>query len=140
MIPEPSSQGPVISAEDTSGGTLPETHGLIASYYGDRFHGRCMANGLFFNKNSMVAAHRTLPLGTRVRVHRGPRSVELTIMDRGPYIEGRHLDLSEGAARQLGMIRQGVSPVVMEVLERPRRSKKYHHQNTECLAKDETFT
>jgi rare lipoprotein A len=110
-----------------------ETHGIIASYYGDAFHGRCMANGLMFDKNDMVAAHRTLPLGTPIRVHRGARSVVVIVMDRGPYIEGRHLDLSEGAARKLGMIHVGVSPVVMEVLDKPLRSVKYHQQNRRCL-------
>jgi len=114
-----------------------ETQGVIASYYGEGFHGRCMANGLIFDKEDMVAAHRTLPLGTQIRVHRGARSVVLTVTDRGPYTDGRHLDLSEGAARKLGMTDVGVSPVVMEVLEKPAKNKTYHKRYQQCLAHQE---
>ena len=66
----------------------------------------------------LTAAHRTLPLGTRVRVTntRNGRSVEVRINDRGPYGRGRIIDVSEAAARQLGMIDAGVVPVTIEVL------------------------
>jgi rare lipoprotein A len=114
-----------------------ETHGAIASYYGDQFQGRCMANGNIFDKEDMVAAHRTLPLGTKVRVHRGAYSVDVTVTDRGPYIDGRHLDLSEGAARKLGMLDKGVSPVVIDVLEKPAKNKKYHKRYKRCLARQQ---
>gem|GEM_PF-2756973 len=106
-----------------------------ASFYGagDGFHGRCMANGLRFNKNAMTAAHLKLRLGSRVRVFYGVRSVDLTITDRGPYVEGRILDLSEAAARKLGTTTQGVVPVSLVVLHEPRRDEKYHSNNPSCL-------
>ncbi|WP_243454778.1 septal ring lytic transglycosylase RlpA family protein [Meiothermus sp. CFH 77666] len=89
-----------------------------ASWYGPRFHGRRTANGERFNKFRLTAAHRTLPFNTRVRVtnlHNG-RSVVVRINDRGPYIRGRIIDLSYAAARQLGMHRQGVIQVKVEIL------------------------
>ncbi|WP_027882407.1 septal ring lytic transglycosylase RlpA family protein [Meiothermus rufus] len=89
-----------------------------ASWYGGRFHGRRTASGERFNKFHLTAAHRTLPFGTRVRVtnlHNG-RSVVVRINDRGPYSQGRILDLSYAAARQLGILRQGVAQVRLEIL------------------------
>jgi rare lipoprotein A len=92
-----------------------------------------MADGRFLDKEAMVAAHRTLPLGTEVRVWRGERYVELIIADRGPYVAGRSIDLSEGAARALGMIHEGVVPITIEVISVPERSETYHHKNRACL-------
>ena len=114
----------------------PERLYGVASYYGDDFHGKCMADGRIFNKNAAVAAHRTLPLGTEVRVWRGERYVLLTITDRGPYVAGRSIDLSEGAARALGMYHDGIARVTIEVLSVPERDQKYHHINRQCLADD----
>jgi rare lipoprotein A len=77
-----------------------------ASHYGhgDGFHGRRTASGTIFNKHAMTAAHRHLPFGTRLRVvHSSGRSVNVVITDRGPFVHGRILDLSSGAARALGM-------------------------------------
>ena len=107
----------------------------IASHYGmnDGFHGRCMADGRMYNKNLMTAAHRSLPLGTKVRVSYKAQSVLQTITDRGPYIQGRIIDLSEGAARKLDMIEKGIAVVAVDVLEKPARSEKYHHGNIQCL-------
>jgi rare lipoprotein A len=92
----------------------------VASYYGGRFHGRLTASGVRFNQNEMTAAHRTLPFGTRVRVtHLGSgRSVDVRINDRGPYVGGRIIDLSQGAAGVLGMHHQGVARVKVTVLSR----------------------
>ena len=90
-----------------------------ASYYGKRFHGRRTANGESFNMNSMTAAHKTLPFGTKVRVtnRRNGKSVVVRINDRGPWSDGRVIDLSRAAAEDLDMIDRGVVSVTLEVLE-----------------------
>lgn len=90
----------------------------MASWYGPGFHGNRTANGETYNQHALTAAHRSLPFGTRVRVThtRTGRSVVVRINDRGPYIGGRVLDLSAGAARVLGMMGSGVAPVRVEVL------------------------
>jgi rare lipoprotein A len=85
----------------------------IASYYGNE-SGNQTASGQRMNANAMTAAHRTLPFGTRLRVTHGDRSVVVTINDRGPFVRGRVLDLSTGAARAIGL--DGVGRVVAEVL------------------------
>jgi rare lipoprotein A len=92
----------------------------VASFYGGRFHGRRTASGVRFDANGMTAAHRSLPFGTRVRVtHLGNgRSVDVRINDRGPYVGGRIIDLSQGAAGALGMHGQGVARVKVTVLGR----------------------
>jgi rare lipoprotein A len=93
----------------------------MASYYGQEFHGRKTANGEIFNMYKLSAAHRTLPLGTTVRVWNleNGRNVVLRVNDRGPFIEGRILDLSYAAALELEMVSQGVAPVQIEILELP---------------------
>jgi rare lipoprotein A len=85
----------------------------IASYYGNE-SGSQTASGQRMNANAMTAAHRTLPFGTRLRVTHGGRSVVVTINDRGPFVRGRVLDLSTGAARAIGL--DGIGQVVAEVL------------------------
>jgi rare lipoprotein A len=87
----------------------------VASYYGQAHHGRRTASGVRFDQNAMTAAHPWLPFGTRVRVtHRASgRSVVVVITDR-LYSHRRIVDLSVGAARELGMIREGVAQVVLE--------------------------
>ncbi len=92
----------------------------IASWYGYDFAGNRTASGKRYNPEGMTAAHRSLPFGTRVRVTntRNGRSVVVSITDRGPYIRGRIIDLSLGAARVLGMMGSGVAPVKIEVLGR----------------------
>ncbi|MCC5656427.1 septal ring lytic transglycosylase RlpA family protein [Nostoc sp. XA010] len=90
----------------------------IASFYGYDFSGNRTASGQRFNPEAMTAAHRSLPFGTQVRVTntRNGRSVVLRINDRGPFIRGRVIDVSTGAARILGMMGSGVAPVHIEVL------------------------
>ncbi|WP_419784936.1 septal ring lytic transglycosylase RlpA family protein [Pseudodesulfovibrio sp.] len=85
----------------------------LASWYGSDFHGKKTANGQTYNMYGVTAAHKTLPLGTKVRVtHLGNhRSVILVVNDRGPFVSGRILDLSYGAARELGMLNEGVAKV-----------------------------
>jgi rare lipoprotein A len=100
----------------SSGGSA---HSGMASYYGSE-SGSQTASGQRFNPSAMTAAHRTLPFGTKVRVtnkHNG-RSVIVTINDRGPFIRGRIIDLSSGAAGVIGMRSSGVAPVSVEVLGR----------------------
>jgi rare lipoprotein A len=97
----------------------PRSKVVHASYYGDEFAWRPTASGEPYDPSKLSAAHRTLPLGTRLRVtnlHNG-RSVLVTINDRGPYVGPRELDLSLGAARKLGMIRRGVARVRIERVE-----------------------
>jgi rare lipoprotein A len=84
-----------------------------ASWYGSDFHGRKTANGQTYDMYGLSAAHKTLPLGTRVQVTNlaNNRSIVLTINDRGPFVRGRILDLSYGAARRLGTVDEGVARV-----------------------------
>jgi rare lipoprotein A len=88
----------------------------MASFYGNE-SGSKTASGQRFNQNAMTAAHRTLPFGTRLRVTHGGQSVVVTINDRGPFVRGRVLDLSTGAARAIGLTGAGVGQVVAEVIE-----------------------
>mgnify|MGYP002619655697 CR=1 FL=1 len=93
----------------------------MASWYGPGFHGRTTASGERFNRRAFTAAHRTLPMGTLVRVRRldTGRHVDVRINDRGPYAQGRIIDLSQRAARALRMEREGVVRVEVTVLRRP---------------------
>lgn len=81
------------------------THAGIASWYGPGFHGRRTANGERFNTHALTAAHRSLPFGTQVQVtnNTNGRSVVVRINDRGPYVGGRVIDLSNAAARAIGV-------------------------------------
>jgi rare lipoprotein A (peptidoglycan hydrolase) len=92
-----------------------------ASWYGWGFARRPTASGELFNPMALTAAHRTLPLGSRVRVTNltNGRSVILRITDRGPYKKGRGIDVSHEAARRLRMVRQGVAKVRVEHLVPP---------------------
>lgn len=87
-----------------------------ASWYGPGFHGRRTASGEVFNQNALTAAHRTLPFGTQVRVTNlsNNRQVVVRINDRGPFVEDRIIDLSQGAAEQLNMLETGVVNVRLE--------------------------
>jgi len=87
----------------------------MASYYGNESGSRT-ASGQRFNQNAMTAAHRSLPFGTKLRVTHGGSSVIVTINDRGPFIRGRVLDLSTGAARAIGLTGAGVGRVTAEVI------------------------
>jgi rare lipoprotein A len=91
------------------------------SWYGKDFAGKRTASGEPFDPEDHTLAHRTLPLGTRVRLTNpeNGRSVEARVNDRGPYVAGRTADLSRAAARQLGLIEDGVGEVRMQVLSTP---------------------
>lgn len=104
-------------------------HGL-ASYYGPGFHGEETASGEIFDQREMVAAHRSLPLGTVIRVTNleNKRQVVVRVIDRGPYgrnfRRGTIVDLSKGAARRLGFIRDGLVRVRLEVVRVPRSDER----------------
>lgn len=85
----------------------------LASFYGVGFEGRLTANGETFDKEAFTAAHRTLPFGTCVRVTFVPtgKAVEVRVNDRGPFVANRIIDVSEAAARELGLITLGVGRV-----------------------------
>lgn len=95
----------------------------MASYYHDRFHGQRTASGARYDKNRFSAAHKTLPLGTQVRVTDAGsgESVVVHINDRGPFGRGRVIDLSRAAAREIGLTRKGVALVRLEVLSKSER-------------------
>ena len=87
-----------------------------ASYYGHELAGNRTASGERFNPNAMTAAHRTLPLGTKLRVTNkaNGKSVVVRINDRGPFVGRRVIDVSLGAAREIGLVRSGHGQVVLE--------------------------
>jgi rare lipoprotein A (peptidoglycan hydrolase) len=89
-----------------------------ASFYGPGFYGNRTANGEIYRPGTMTAAHKTLPFGTRVKVIHGVtgKSVIVRINDRGPYVGGRIIDLSETAADAIGMKNSGVAPVKIQIL------------------------
>ncbi|TCG06442.1 hypothetical protein BZM27_26245 [Paraburkholderia steynii] len=100
----------------------------LASWYGRGFHGHRTANGEHFDMYAMTAAHRTLPLGSYVRVTSlaSSKSVVVRINDRGPYARGRVIDLSYLAASALGMHRAGVAKVSIERVEKPEAERIAH--------------
>lgn len=93
----------------------------VASWYGGRHHGRLTASGQRFDKNAATVAHPTLPLLTIVRIRNLATGAVATaeVTDRGPYVRGRIIDVSEGLARRLDMRRSGTAPVEVRVLRRP---------------------
>lgn len=93
----------------------------IASWYGHPYHGRPAANGEIYDMEKMTAAHRTLPFDTVVKVTNlsNEESVEVRINDRGPFVDGRIIDLSHAAAKAIGMIGPGTAEVRMEVVKWP---------------------
>jgi rare lipoprotein A len=96
----------------------PKTQIGIASYYGKKFHKERTANGEIFNMYKVSAAHKSYPLGTKVRVTNleNGKSLKLVINDRGPFVSGRIIDLSYKAARKLGFVNQGTVKVRIDVL------------------------
>lgn len=107
----------VIISKDSNPNTVPVNYNELgimkASWYGPGFHGKMTANGEIYNQMALTAAHKELPFGTYLRITnlKNGKSVIVRINDRGPYIEGRDLDLSKGTALALGMIKRGVIKV-----------------------------
>jgi rare lipoprotein A len=101
--------------------TRPYDEVGIASWYGPGFHGKLTANGEVYDMYGVSAAHKTLPFGTIVRVVdlETGRSVVVRINDRGPFIEGRIIDLSKGAAQKLGTVEKGITEVGLRILRLP---------------------
>ncbi|MCH5715389.1 septal ring lytic transglycosylase RlpA family protein [Niabella hibiscisoli] len=87
-----------------------------ASFYADKFVGRKTASGTVFKQNKLTAAHKTLPFGTRVKVKNqaNGKTVKVLINDRGPFVQGRIIDLSKKAAQRLDMVNAGVSTVTIK--------------------------
>jgi len=109
---------PAVPEEKPALGPPKKSQTGVASWYGDDWHGRITASGKPFDAHKLTAAHRTLPLNTRARVTnlKTGRSVEVTIIDRGPYADGRVIDLSKAAAMKLGMVKEGLAPVRIQSL------------------------
>lgn len=93
----------------------------LASWYGHPYHGRRAANGEIYDMEKLTAAHRTLPFDTWVEVHnkKNGKVITVRITDRGPFIDGRIIDLSRAAARSIEMLGPGVAPVRLVVTSRP---------------------
>ena len=94
----------------------------IASWYGDPYHGRRAANGEIYDMEKMTAAHKTLPFETWVRVRNlsNKKICEVRITDRGPFVDGRIVDLSRAAARSIGLIGPGTARVKLTVIKQPK--------------------
>jgi len=108
----PKSQIPSVAASDLEG---------LASYYAEPYHGRKTASGEVFDTyQHLTAAHRTLPFDTFVRVTNkaNGRAVDVRINDRGPFVDGRVIDLSLRAAREIDLVRSGTTPVILTILKR----------------------
>ena len=90
-----------------------------ASFYSDKYDGHLTASGEKYKHTKLTAAHKTLPFGTKVRVTNvaNSQSVEVVVNDRGPYVDGRIIDVSRSAAEKLGFINQGLADVKIEVLD-----------------------
>jgi rare lipoprotein A len=122
--PTPAPTVPPPPAPPSSGDTAISTQqrGRI-SMYGNDFAGRKTASGEPFDPTALTMAHRTLPFGTRVRVTNleNQRSVEVVVNDRGPFVSGRIADLSEAAARRVGMVADGVVEALLDILQSGKR-------------------
>jgi rare lipoprotein A len=93
----------------------------IASWYGHPYHGRRTANGEIYDMNRLTAAHPTLPFGAHVRVVNllNRQTVEVRVNDRGPFVDGRIIDLSHAAAEAIQMVNAGIAQVRLEILDQP---------------------
>ncbi len=91
----------------------------VVSYYANDFHGKETSNGETFDMNDLTAAHRTVPFGTKVRVTNldNNKSVIVRVNDRGPFVEGRIMDLSLAAAKQIDLMKSGTTEARLEVLQ-----------------------
>jgi rare lipoprotein A len=94
----------------------------VASWYGHPYHGRPAADGEIYDMEKLVAAHRTLPFNTWVRVTNlnNSKTVDVRIIDRGPFVDGRIIDLSHAAALAVDMVRSGIASVRVEVVAAPQ--------------------
>ena len=97
--------------------SYPEEQTVVASWYGEPYHDQPMANGVIYNMHSNTVAHRDLPFGTKLELENPAtgQKVEAVVTDRGPFIEGRDLDISYGLAQKLSLVKDGVAPLVMRI-------------------------
>ena len=111
-----------------------------ASSYGRGFEGKQTANGEKFDKNDLTAAHPTLPLGTKATVTNldNGKSVDVRINDRGPYVKGRDIDVSHGAAKELDMNKNGIAPVKIEAKVPPNEKSDSNSKGDSSAAKEMT--
>jgi rare lipoprotein A len=111
-----------------------------ASSYGRGFEGKKTANGEKFDKNNLTAAHPTLPLGTKATVTNleNGKSVDVRINDRGPYVKGRDIDVSQGAAKELDMHKNGIAPVKIEAKVPPNDKSDSNGKEDSSAAKETT--
>lgn len=102
-----------------SASVLAQTQSGKASFYADKFEGRPTASGEKYKHSKLTAAHKTLPFGTKVKVTNkaNQKTVEVVVNDRGPYVDGRIIDLSKSAAEKLDFISQGLADVTIEVID-----------------------
>jgi hypothetical protein len=98
----------------------------VASWYGEEFNGRLTASGEVYDMYAMTAAHRTLPLGTIVRVTNmdNGKTVEVKVNDRGPFVKDRVIDLSKSACRALDMMKNGTAHVKLDVVRWPEQASR----------------
>ncbi len=118
-LPEQTAPIFVPAPEVTEAETRFEAYGEgVASFYGHELAGNRTASGERFNPSSLTAAHRSLPLGTKLRVTNtaNGEAVIVRVNDRGPFVKSRLIDLSLGAAREIGMVRTGTARVTVEIL------------------------
>ncbi|HCM78070.1 MAG TPA: septal ring lytic transglycosylase RlpA family lipoprotein [Cytophagales bacterium] len=110
-----------------------------ASFYADKFEGRTTASGEKYKHSKLTAAHKTLPFGTKVKVTNlaNNQEVEVVINDRGPYVDGRIIDLSKSAAEKLGFINLGLADVKMEVIDAGDGKGKTQPVSIEKVSVDE---
>src|SRR5262245_39141366 len=96
-----------------------------ASWYGPGFHGKKTASGEIYDQNKLTAAHKTLPLGSKARITNldNGNAVEVEINDRGPFVEGRVIDVSRAAAGALGFVKSGTAPVQVELIAEETASR-----------------
>jgi rare lipoprotein A len=101
-------------------GTYPEADYAFASWYGHDFHGKPTSSGEIFNMHEMTCAHRKYPFGTKLKVTNllNDKAVYCLVNDRGPFVSGRDIDLSYAAAREIGLIGQGIGKVKIEYIGR----------------------
>lgn len=112
----------VVKVGDTFEGT--------ASWYGDDFHGKLTSNGEYYNMHDLTAAHKTLPINTQVKVTnlRNNQTTIVRVNDRGPFVDGRIIDLSFQAAQDIDMIKKGTTLVKLEVIHFDNSANKYAHK------------
>ncbi|WP_144212442.1 septal ring lytic transglycosylase RlpA family protein [Shewanella donghaensis] len=107
-----------------------KSHALVgqASWYGSQYHGRLTASGEKYNMRAYTAAHKTLPFGTIVRATNtaNNKSVDVKINDRGPFVKGRVIDLSQKAFQQIASVNQGIVPIKIDILD-DSKTFRYKH-------------